>query len=72
MEKANTIHEEALEILKKAKKPIKVREITLIIGNENCGTYPPTEAMYRLDEILRDNEESFTPADKEVLGNAEN
>lgn len=53
MEKANTIHEEALEILKKAKKPIKVKEITLIVGNENCGTYPPTEAMYRLDEILR-------------------
>lgn len=53
MEKANTIHEEALEILKKAKKPIKVKEITLIVGNENCGTYLPTEAMYRLDEILR-------------------
>lgn len=53
MEKVNTIHEEALEILKKAKKPIKVKEITLIVGNENCGTYPPTEAMYRLDEILR-------------------
>lgn len=53
MEKANTIHEKTLEILKKAKKPIKVKEITLIVGNENCGTYLPTEAMYRLDEILR-------------------
>lgn len=57
MEEANTIHEKALEILKKAKKPIKVREITLIVGDKNYGTYPPTEAMYRLDKILRDNKE---------------
>lgn len=53
MEELSPRQRDVIEILKRAEKPIRINEITLIVGNENCGTYPPTEAMYRLDEILR-------------------
>lgn len=49
MEELSPRQRDVIEILKRAEKPIRINEITLIVGNENCGTYPPTEAMYRLD-----------------------
>lgn len=57
MEELSPLQRDVIEILKKAEKPIRINEITLIVGDKNYGTYPAAEAMYRLDKILRDNKE---------------
>lgn len=53
MEELSPRQRDVIEILKRAGKPIRINEITLIVGDKNYGTYPAHEAMYRLDEILR-------------------
>lgn len=56
MEELSPLQRDVIEILKRAEKPIRLK-MTLIVGDKNYGTYSPTEAMYRLDKILRNNKE---------------